>query len=132
MGRLWIVLGGINGFLAVALGAFGAHGLKARLSPEMLDVYKTGTQYQMMHALGLILIGLWAEQRANRRADGAGSLLMAGILLFSGTLYGYSLTGITTLAMITPLGGLCFLAGWIAFILAVIRDPARPVNGSGE
>ena len=128
MARLWIVLGGLNAFLAVALGAFGAHSLKERLTAEMLDVYKTGANYQILHALGLILIGIWAERRTNRLADGAAGLLTAGILVFSGSLYALSLSGVRAWGAVTPLGGLCFLSGWILFVIAAAREPVKAME----
>jgi uncharacterized membrane protein YgdD (TMEM256/DUF423 family) len=127
MARLWIVLGGINAFLAVALGAMGAHKLQEILTPKMLEIYKTGANYQMLHALGLILIGIWAERRTSRLANVSGGLLTAGIVLFSGSLYAYSLSGVVAWAIITPLGGLCFLAGWILFVVAALPHP-RPLS----
>ena len=125
MARLWIVLGGLNAFLAVALGAMGAHRLQEILTLKMLDIYKTGANYQMLHALGLILIGIWAERRTSRLANGAGALLTAGIVLFSGSLYAYSLSGVVAWAMITPFGGLCFLSGWILFVVAAAKEPMK-------
>jgi uncharacterized membrane protein YgdD (TMEM256/DUF423 family) len=108
------VLGSINALLAVALGAFGAHVLKERLSSEMLAVFQTGVQYQMYHALALILVAILSNQLSRSRAVGsAGWLFFYGIILFSGSLYALSLSGIKVLGAITPLGGLAFLAGWI-------------------
>ncbi len=124
MARVFLLLGSINAFLAVALGAFGAHGLRSRLTTEMLDVYKTGVQYQMAHALGLILIALLLERRlaASGLAAWSGWLLTAGIVLFSGSLYVLSISGVRILGAITPLGGLCFLAGWALLVAAALKD----------
>jgi uncharacterized membrane protein YgdD (TMEM256/DUF423 family) len=121
--RTFVLLGGIGALLAVALGAFGAHALRSQLSADRLAVYQTGTQYQMAHALGLLLIGLLAERRPdNRLLRASGWLLAAGILLFSGSLYVLALSGVGILGAITPLGGLCFLVGWALLIAAFARD----------
>ena len=118
MDFFWIRAGSLMMFLAVALGAFGAHGLKDVLSPEMKAVFETGVRYQVYHALGLFVIA-WLSTRAYSRAiDLAGWCFLAGILLFSGSLYALSLTGIKKFGAITPLGGLLFLAGWFCLLLA--------------
>ena len=119
--RLWIVLGAVNAFLSVAAGAFGAHALKARLSPELLTIFETGARYHMYHALGLIAVGLVAQARPSPLLAGAGWAMVAGILLFSGSLYALALTGIRGLGAITPLGGLGFLAGWLLLAIAAWR-----------
>jgi uncharacterized membrane protein YgdD (TMEM256/DUF423 family) len=114
-------LGAISAFIAVLAGAFGAHALKAQLAPDLLPVFETGARYQFFHALALILVGL-ALQRAPRPAlRWAGWLFVAGTVLFSGSLYALALSGVRALGAITPLGGLCFLAGWIA-MAAGLRD----------
>jgi uncharacterized membrane protein YgdD (TMEM256/DUF423 family) len=114
---------------AVALGAFGAHGLRARVSPEMLAVFETGVRYQFYHALGLILLGVFAS-RSLPRLDGGGSnagvgyaawCFVAGIALFSGSLYGVTLAGARWLGAITPIGGVLFLVGWALFARAAMR-----------
>lgn len=113
MSRLFLTLGAINAFLCVGLGAFGAHGLKQRLSTDMLTVYQTGVQYHFYHALGLMIIGLvLARTPGSRPVRLAGWLMLAGIALFSISLYALSLTGIRGLGMITPFGGVCFLSAW--------------------
>ena len=111
MGRTWVFLGSLNGFLAVAAGAFGAHALKKQLSPELLETFRTGAQYQMYHALGLLAVG-WLATQGSPRADMAGWAMLTGIVLFSGSLYALALSGVTALGIITPFGGLAFLAGW--------------------
>lgn len=106
-------LGAIYAGLAVIFGAFGAHSLEGRLAADMLEVFETGVRYQMYHALGMLLIGLLAGRR--EQAGGllwSGRLMHAGIWLFSGSLYVLSLSGITWLGAITPLGGVCFIAAW--------------------
>ncbi|MDO7905597.1 DUF423 domain-containing protein [Paenibacillus sp. JX-17] len=117
-----LLLGSIAMLLAVAIGAFGAHALRHRLKPDMMKVYETGVQYQLAHGLGLLVLG----SAADRLADSslvltAGWLLFAGIVLFSGSLYVLSLSGIRKLGAITPIGGLAFLAGWIVFMAAVLQ-----------
>lgn len=122
--RLWIVLGAVNAFLSVAAGAFGAHGLKARLPPELLTIFETGARYHMYHSLGLIAIGLVAQARPSPLLSGAGWAMLAGILLFSGSLYALALTGVRALGAITPIGGLGFLVGWALLAVAVWRSGA--------
>lgn len=113
MFRNFLMLGSLNAFLAVALGAFGAHVLKARLSTDMLAVFQTGVQYQMYHALALILIAVLSKQFPNNSSfNRSGWLFLVGIVLFSGSLYALSLSGIKVLGAITPLGGIAFLVGW--------------------
>src|SRR5689334_11163607 len=122
----WIAIGGLFALSAVMLGAFGAHGLETRVTPHLLDVFKTGAYYQMVHALGLILIGLRMEQRSDRRLYIiACNLLTAGILLFSGSLYLLALTAERRWGMVTPLGGLCFMLGWAV----LVTGEARGLNG---
>ncbi len=121
--RLFLVAGCVAALLAVAAGAFGAHALKARLTPEMLAVFKTGVEYQYYHAVGLILVGFAAwhlPESAYLRA--AGWAMLAGIVLFSGSLYLLALSGATWLGALTPLGGLCFIAAWALFAGAFIRS----------
>lgn len=120
--RLWIVLGAASAFLSVAAGAFGAHALKARLTPDLLITFETGARYHMYHSLGLIAVGLIAQARPSPLLAGAGWAMVAGILLFSGSLYALALTGIRGLGAITPLGGLGFLAGWALLALGAWRQ----------
>ncbi|HWU68392.1 MAG TPA: DUF423 domain-containing protein [Stenotrophobium sp.] len=121
MDRLWIALGAVYGLLAVAFGAFGAHALKTRLSTEMLGVWHTGVEYQMYHALALLLVGLMARQVPGSLLDASGACFAAGVLLFSGSLYVLALSGIRVLGAVTPFGGLFFLAGWILLICSATR-----------
>ena len=121
MTKLFFGLAALLGFLGVALGAFGAHALKARLSGEMLAVYQTGVQYHLIHALALGLAAVAIERWPHVAAVAAGWLFLAGIVLFSGSLYALATSGITKLGMITPLGGLCFLAGWAALAWTALR-----------
>jgi uncharacterized membrane protein YgdD (TMEM256/DUF423 family) len=108
----WITIGAVSAGLAVAAGAFGAHALKSRLGPDLLAVFETGARYQMYHALGLILIGVLGTMRPSSLLDLAGGAMVAGTLLFSGSLYALALTGIRAFGAITPIGGVAFLAGW--------------------
>lgn len=120
--RLWIVLGAVSAFLSVAAGAFGAHALKARLPADLLTIFETGARYHMYHSLGLIAIGLVAQLRPSPLLSGAGWAMVAGIVLFSGSLYALALTGVRALGAITPLGGLGFLAGWAMLAIGVWRS----------
>lgn len=122
MNSSWITsLGAFLGFLSVALGAFGAHGLKNKLSPRMLEVFQTGVTYQMYHALALVLLGVWAGLHPKVNLSLPAGCFLAGVVLFSGSLYGLSLSGIKQLGAITPLGGVCFLVGWISFAYLAYR-----------
>lgn len=122
--RNTLVAGAIFMALAVLFGAFGAHALKNNLSPEMLAVYKTGVEYQFYHALGLLLVGVIGFQIKSKFINWAGILLVAGIILFSGSLYALSLTGIKALGAITPIGGLSFVAGWVCLTAGIIKRKA--------
>lgn len=119
--KLFVVLGSINAFLAVALGAFGAHGLKNKLTADMLSIYETGVQYHMYHALGLVLVGILAHWAAPGTLNWAGWLMFFGIIFFSGSLYILSMTGIKILGAITPIGGVLFLISWIMVAYAAIK-----------
>lgn len=120
--RLALVLASAAMFLAVALGAFGAHALKARLSPEMTTVWQTAVQYHAWHALGLFGLGLLMLHWPERPGLGlAAWLLLGGIVLFSGSLYALALTGVRGLGAVTPIGGVSFLAGWAVLVWAIAR-----------
>ena len=121
MDRTFLFLGSIMGFLGVALGAFGAHGLKSRVSSEMLAVFETGVRYHMYHALALLAVGWAVSRNPIGVLNAAGILFVAGIVLFSGSLYLMSLTGARWLGAITPLGGLAFLVGWIWLAVSALR-----------
>lgn len=122
MARPFSLLGAGFAFLAVAFGAFGSHSLKAVLTPDMLTVFETGVRYQMYHALALLGVGWAAHQYPQASFHTAGWLFAAGILLFSGSLYVLALSGVRWLGAITPLGGVCFLAGWAVFAWQVWRQ----------
>lgn len=122
MWKLFIILGALNAAVAVGFGAFGAHGLEGRISARLIEVYQTGVQYHIMHALGLLAIGLVAAHIGGSALIAwAGWLLFAGIIIFSGSLYTMAFTGIGWLGAITPIGGTAFIAGWILLVIAVIR-----------
>lgn len=121
--RPFVLLGAVNGSLGVAFGAFGAHALRDRITPAMLDVYKTGVQYHLAHAVALLLVALLADHwRNSRLVRACGWLFIAGIVLFSGSLYLLAVSGARILGLITPLGGLCFLAGWLLLAVAAVRQ----------
>ncbi len=119
--RVMLFAGSVSAGLAVALGAFGAHGLRTRLSPEMLAVYETGVRYQMYHALALLAVA-WAAARWPGAAltVWAGWMFVAGTVLFSGSLYVLALTGRAWLGAVTPFGGVAFIAGWVCLALAAL------------
>ena len=114
-GRSALVLASLLLFLAVALGAFGAHALKSRLTPDLQAVWQTAVQYHAWHALALLAIGVLLLVRPDARVGLAAWLFVAGIVLFSGSLYAMVLTGARGLGAVTPFGGVAFLAGWLAF-----------------
>jgi uncharacterized membrane protein YgdD (TMEM256/DUF423 family) len=119
--RLFVILGALSAGMAVALGAFAAHGLRGRLSADLLATFEVGARYQMYHALGLLAAG-WAISRwPGGAVTAAGWLFLAGTLVFSGSLYLLSLTGQKWLGAITPIGGAALLAGWLALAWAAAR-----------
>jgi uncharacterized membrane protein YgdD (TMEM256/DUF423 family) len=122
MSQIWIVLGSVSGFFSVVLGAFGAHALSEKLSEKSLAIYHTATLYQMFHALALLVVGLWSAQHPNVSTALPGWAFMIGIVLFSGSLYALAVTDIKILGAITPLGGVSFLVGWIAFAILALRN----------
>ena len=122
MGQLFLALAAISGFFAVAFGAFGAHALKQRLSADMLAVYETAVQYHFYHTLALAAVALLAIYGVQGSLlNASGWLFMIGLILFSGSLYALALSGVKILGAITPLGGLCFLAGWLCLAVVAIK-----------
>ena len=113
MTRTFLLLGAVSGFTAVAIGAFAAHGLKGKLPPDLFEVFEVGTRYHMYHALALVGVAWAATRWPGGAVAAAGWLFVAGTVLFSGSLYALAMTGIRPLGAITPLGGVCFLAGWV-------------------
>lgn len=122
--RQFVFLGAVNGFLAVAFGAFGAHALKELLSPGLLAVFQTGVEYQGVHALALVAVGLLGRDSRSKALNLAGWAFATGILLFSGSLYLLALTDIRLLGAVTPFGGTAFLLGWGALAWHAARDTA--------
>jgi uncharacterized membrane protein YgdD (TMEM256/DUF423 family) len=122
--KFFIIAGAVNAMLAVILGAFGAHALKEKLSEKYLAIWETAVQYQMFHAIGLIVIGILMSSSLLgpiSQLNWAGWLLLAGIIIFSGSLYVLSITGIGILGAITPIGGVAFIVGWIMLIVAATK-----------
>jgi uncharacterized membrane protein YgdD (TMEM256/DUF423 family) len=117
----WSVIGAANAAIAIGLGAFAAHGLKGRISPEMLLVFETGARYHMYHALGLLAVA-WLSSERGAAANLPGMLMLAGIVLFSGSLYALSVSGVRWLGAITPLGGLAFIAAWASFAFVALPN----------
>jgi uncharacterized membrane protein YgdD (TMEM256/DUF423 family) len=131
--KLWLSLGALLGGLAVALGAFGAHGLELRLAsnPSLTEaertrlsaVWDTAAQYQMYHALALLAVGLLAARRCGLTVNLAGTAMTAGTLIFSGCLYALVLTNVRMLGAVVPIGGSLMIVGWIALFVAALKDP---------
>jgi uncharacterized membrane protein YgdD (TMEM256/DUF423 family) len=119
--RRWVVLGALSAAVAVAAGAFGAHALKARLSPEALAVWETAARYQTVHALALLAVAQAAGAWRSRLVEAAGWAFVVGTVLFSGSLYALALSGVRGLGAVTPLGGAAFLAGWGCLAAAALR-----------
>ena len=122
--RIFFALGAVSALLAVGLGAFAAHALKARLAPDMLAVFEVGVRYHMYHALGLLAVGWACSRWPGSVTTAAGVLFVVGTLLFSGSLYALSLSGLRWLGAVTPVGGIAFLAGWACLAWAALRGTA--------
>jgi len=122
MSKISILLGAGNAALAIIFGAFAAHAIKDKLSERMLDIFNTAVDYHLYHALGLILLGiLMTHLPASKALQLSMYLMFVGIIVFCGSLYALSLTGITKLGMITPIGGLAFIAAWLCVFVAYIK-----------
>ena len=121
MERLFVIIGALSGAIGVAAGAFGAHALRARLEPRLLEVFETGARYQMYHAIAMWAAAWIVTRFPGSLANASGWLFLAGTVLFSGSLYAMAFTGIRALGAITPLGGVCFIAGWGCLALAAMR-----------
>jgi len=127
MHKIFLILGTVLSGLAVALGAFGAHGLKKLVAPETVATYQTGVQYQMYHALALIVVGILTERTANSFLNYSGLLFLGGVVFFSGSLYmivsmqAMNKTIPAYIGILTPVGGLLFIIGWILLLLGIIR-----------
>lgn len=125
--RLFLFLGSVSAMLAVAAGAFGAHALKAALTPQALAVFDTAVRYQMLHALALCVVA-WAQGRfqSHRLASIAGALFVLGTALFSGSLYLHSVSGLAGAAIFAPFGGAAFIGGWVCLAWMAVGAPRRP------
>ncbi|MBS4190034.1 DUF423 domain-containing protein [Bacillus sp. FJAT-49705] len=120
--KLFIILGALNAFLSVALGAFGAHGLEKMVEPKYMEIWQTGVQYQMFHATGLLVIGvLLGKLPDSSLLSWSGWMMLIGIILFSGSLYVLTLTKVGILGAITPFGGVSFLVAWVLLIIAAVK-----------
>ena len=124
MKQVFVLLGAMNAGISVAAGAFGAHALKAVLAPDMLAVFETASRYQMYHGLALLVVGMMGTRVPARSLVLGGWCFMAGIVLFSGSLYVLALSGARWLGAVTPLGGAAFLAGWMALAWSAWTDRA--------
>ncbi|CAM4120884.1 MULTISPECIES: DUF423 domain-containing protein [Shewanella] len=122
MRKGFLLLAALSGFLAVALGAFGAHGLKQVTTPEMIDIFNLGVEYQFYHTFALIAVAFSGHWLKSRLIDWAGYLFLLGIVMFSGSLYLYVLVGSKWTGPVTPMGGVCFLLGWLFIAVAVWRN----------
>jgi len=120
MARTFLLIGALAGALGVGLGAFGAHGLRARLSPDMLAVFETGVRYQMYHALALVALATMMNRFDGRLVHLAGWSFVVGIVLFSGSLYLLALTGVRILGAVTPFGGIAFILGWACLAVSAL------------
>jgi uncharacterized membrane protein YgdD (TMEM256/DUF423 family) len=125
MDRTFLFFGSVAGFVAVAFGAFGAHALRNKLSADMLAVFETGVRYQMFHALALLITAIAVARFDGWVARAAGWCFLAGIVLFSGSLYALALTGVRSFGAITPLGGVAFLAGWGLLVYLALASAVR-------
>jgi len=120
--KQWLLAGSFFGFFSVALGAFGAHALKESLPERSLEVFQTGVQYQMSHAMALLALGLWSAHQPSVSTAFSGWAFISGVILFSGSLYALAVTQIHYLGMITPLGGVSFLLGWASFAWSIFKS----------
>lgn len=122
--KFFLIAGAVNALLSVAFGAFGAHMLEGRVADKYLDTWQTAVQYQMFHSIGLIVVAVLMSATfigPLSSLSWAGYLMLAGIIIFSGSLYVLSLTGISVLGAITPIGGVAFIAGWVMLIIAAMK-----------
>jgi len=122
MERLFMMIGALSGAISVAAGAFGAHALRARLEPRQLEVFETAARYQMYHALALLAVAWAASRWPGSLVTASGWLFVAGTILFSGSLYAMTFTGVRALGAITPFGGVCFIAGWVCLAVIAARS----------
>jgi uncharacterized membrane protein YgdD (TMEM256/DUF423 family) len=138
MHKKYLLFGAVSAFIGVAAGAFGAHGLESRIPADLLAVYETGVRYELTHAMALLFVGLATERWPDAHWARAGWMFVAGTVVFSGSLYLLALTGVRWLGAVTPLGGLCFLLGWVFAALAAVRsdghglDTGRSAGSAGS
>ena len=121
MERLFVMFGAVSGAIGVGAGAFGAHALRTRLEPRMLEVFETGARYQLIHAVAMIAAAWVVTRFPGSWATASGWLFLVGTVCFSGSLYAMALTDVRALGAITPIGGVCFIAGWVCLALAANR-----------
>lgn len=121
MSRFFLIAGALSAFIAVSMGAFGAHGLSRKLSPEDLDIFEVGARYQMYHALGMVLVGIAMERWPRGELAVGGWCFLIGTVIFSGSLYVLTLSGLRWLGAIAPIGGVAFLLGWLSLAWAAWR-----------
>ncbi|EGA89999.1 YwdK [Planococcus donghaensis MPA1U2] len=122
--KFFLIAGAVNALLSVAFGAFGAHLLEGRVADKYLDTWQTAVQYQMFHSIGLIVVAILMSSSllgSLGSLNWAGYLMLAGIIIFSGSLYVLSLTGISILGAITPIGGVAFIAAWVMIVIAAVK-----------
>lgn len=119
--KILLIIGAINGFIAVAFGAFGAHGLEGKITESKLETWNTAVQYQMFHTIAILAVGMLMQKISASSLQWAGWMFFIGIIIFSGSLYLYSVTSIKTFAMITPIGGVAFLIGWVLLAVAALK-----------
>ena len=121
MSQLFLIFAAVLGATAVMLGAFAAHGLRGKLADNLFNAFETGVTYQFYHALALLALALWIKQSNSPWLIASGYLWLAGVILFSGSLYAMALTGIKWFGPITPIGGLLFILGWIALLIGALK-----------
>jgi len=128
MAKVFIGIGALAGLLAVMLGAFGAHGLRGQIDGSLLVAFNTGAQYQMYHALALLMVGILAQLFPGQKLlNWSGLFFVIGMLLFSGSLYALALTGVKAFGPVTPVGGMAFMAGWLLLVCAAFKFKAVKV-----
>lgn len=122
LGKQWVMIGALSAFFAVALGAFGAHGLRDKLTAESMSIYQTAVHYHFIHALALVALGIWSAQNPSLDTQLSGWAFTLGIVIFSGSLYALAVTQLRFLGAITPIGGVSFLVGWVGFVFLAWRS----------
>ena len=132
MNNVWLTLGALCGLLAVAFGAFGAHALKEHLPPERLETYHLAARYQLWHALALVAVGVLADRHPRRALTVSGSDLLIGVIIFSGSLYALSLSGVRTWGAVTPIGGVSLMIGWFSLAVAGVKRGSEGAREQGS